>query len=134
MKSKVLKITCIVLAFLSLGIGMLGVVLPILPTTPFLLLASFLFAKGSDRFHKWFISTRIYKNHLEEFIRTRAMALKKKLSILLPVSTMLIITFVLINNLHARIAIAFVIVFKYYYFFTHIETIKSAKTDKIREF
>lgn len=134
MKYKVLKTTCLLLAFLSLGIGILGVVLPILPTTPFLLLASFFFAKGSDRFHKWFLSTKIYKNHLESFIRTRAMTLKKKLSILLPVSTMLIITFLLTKSLHARIAIAFVIVFKYYYFFTHIETIKAEKTDKIREF
>lgn len=124
MKSRVIKVSCLILAFLFLGIGMLGVVLPILPTTPFLLLASFFFAKGSDRFHKWFMSTKLYKNYLEEFIRTRAMTLKRKLCILLPVSTMLITTFVLINNLYARIFIVFVIIFKYYYFFTHIKTIK----------
>lgn len=124
MKSKVLKIIYIVLAFFFLGLGALGVVLPILPTTPFLLLASYFFAKGSERFHKWFISTKLYRNHLEEFIRTRAMTLKKKLSILLPVSTMLVITAILINNVYARIGISLVMVFKYYYFFAHIATIK----------
>ena len=124
MKSKIIKLLCIALAFLFLGLGILGIILPILPTTPFLLLASFFFAKGSDRFNKWFISTKIYKNHLEDFIKTRAMTLRKKLCILLPVSTMLIITFILIDSLYARIGIGLVMIFKYYYFFTHIKTTK----------
>lgn len=128
MKSTVIKVFFIVPAFLFLGIGLLGVALPILPTTPFLLLASFFFAKGSDCFNKWFISTKIYKKHLEDFIKTRSMTLKKKLCILLPVSTMLITTFILVNNLHARIGIALVIIFKYYYFFLHIKTIEKYDT------
>lgn len=122
-----MKLLCIIFAFLSLGLGILGIVLPILPTTPFLLLASFLFAKGSDRFHRWFISTKIYKNHLEDFVRTRAMTLKKKLCILIPVSTMLITTFILIDNFYARIAIGLVIILKYYYFSVHIATVKENK-------
>ena len=125
MKVNFLKYVYIFLAFLFLGIGGLGVVLPILPTTPFLLLASYFFAKGSKRFHDWFVSTKLYKDHLESFIRTRAMTLKKKLCILLPVSTMLITTAVLVDNIYARIGIGFLIILKYYYFFTHIETIKN---------
>lgn len=124
MKSKVLKCLYIAMAFVCLVLGVIGIILPLLPTTPFLMLASFLLAKGSERFHLWFISTKLYKKHLEEFVKTRAMTLKKKLSILLPVSTMLIATFILVNSKHARIAIPFVIIFKYYYFFFHIETIK----------
>lgn len=92
MKSTAMRAIYIILAFLFLGLGFLGVMLPILPTTPFLLLASFFFTRGSERFNKWFISTKIYKKYLEEFITTRAMTLKRKLCIILPVSTMLIIT------------------------------------------
>lgn len=125
-KSKILKIIYIVLGFLFLGLGALGVALPILPTTPFLLLASYCFAKGSDRFHNWFISTKLYKNHLEEFIKTKAMTLKKKLSILLPVSAMLITTAIFISNIYARIGIFLIIVLKYYYFFAHISTVKES--------
>ena len=55
------------------------------------------------------------------------MTLKKKLCILLPVSTMLITTFILIPNIYARVGIIFVIILKYYYFFTHIETIRVNK-------
>ncbi len=123
MRRKIIKGVYILLAFLFVGLGMLGVALPILPTTPFLLLASFFFAKGSDRFHRWFKSTKLYENHLEEFIITRAMTLKKKLCILLPVSAMLITTFILVPNTYARAGIVLLIILKYYYFFNHIETI-----------
>ena len=133
MRSKVLKILYIGLAFIFLGLGVLGVMLPVLPTTPFLLLASYFFAKGSERFHKWFISTKLYKNHLEDFIRTRAMTLKKKLSILFPVSTMLIITSILIDNIYVRIGIFLIIILKYYYFFAHIRTIKKCDFENNRK-
>lgn len=130
MNSKVIKALYIILGFLSLGLGILGIIIPILPTTPFLLLTSFFFAKGSDRFHDWFISTKIYKNHLEEFIQTRAMTLKKKLCILLPVSAMLITTAIFVDNPYARTGIGLLIILKYYYFFNHIETIKIQDTAK----
>lgn len=131
LKFNILKISFIILGFISLGLGILGIVLPILPTTPFLLLASYFFAKGSNRFHKWFISTKLYENYLEEFITSRAMTLKRKLSILLPVSAMLISTSIFVNNLYARIGISIIIVMKYYYFYFHIGTLKpnEIKTD-----
>ena len=119
-----MKFIYIILGFLFLGLGILGIPLPILPTTPFLLLASYFFARGSKRMNAWFISTSIYKNHIDEFIRTRSMTLKKKLSILLPVSLMLSLTFLLINNVYARTGIILLVITKYYYFFAHIKTIK----------
>lgn len=127
MKKKPLNLLYLILAFLFFGIGAVGVILPILPTTPFLLLASFFFAKGSEKFHRWFLSTKLYKRHLENFVNNRAMTLKTKLSILLPVSAMLLITFYFVNQIHARIFIGAVIIFKYYYFTFHIKTIKDSK-------
>ena len=118
-----MKILYISLAFLCTGIGAVGVVLPILPTTPFLLLASFLFAKGSDRFHDWFTHTTLYHKHLESFVKSRGMTLKTKLCILLPVSAMLITTMIFVGQIHVRIALVILIAIKYWYFFCRIETL-----------
>ncbi|OLS03214.1 YbaN family protein [Tissierella creatinophila] len=123
MRVSFLNIIYIILAFVFLGLGFIGIFLPVLPTTPFLLLASFFFAKGSPKFNKWFISTKIYKNHLEEFKRTRSMTLRKKLLIVIPVSIMLITTAILMNNMYLRLLILFLIMFIYYYFSFRINTL-----------
>lgn len=133
MRKKLIKIIFIILAFIFVGLGILGVILPILPTTPFLLAASYFFAKGSDRFHNWFVSTKLYKNYLQDFIETRAMTLKAKLKILIPVSIMLIISFLMIDNLYAKGLIVFLFLFKEYYFRFHIETISEERKSKLEE-
>ncbi|MEI0516580.1 YbaN family protein [Brachyspira murdochii] len=125
-----MRVLFIVLGFIFVGIGAVGIVVPILPTTPFLLLASFFFAKGSKKFHNWFTSTKLYKKHLESFVKSRAMTLKSKLSILLPVSAMLIITFIFVNNIYARITLVILFISKYLYFFTQIKTIKEDEINK----
>ena len=81
MKWSIGNIVYIILGFVFLAIGGIGALLPILPTTPFLLLASFFFTRGSKRFNNWFISTKIYKNNIESFIQSRSMTLKVKVSV-----------------------------------------------------
>lgn len=123
----------VILGFIFVGLGLLGVILPILPTTPFLLAASYFFAKGSDRFNDWFISTKLYKNYLQDFIETRAMTLKAKLKILIPVSIVLILSFLSIDNLYAKGLIVFLFLFKEYYFRFHIETISEEKETQLEK-
>ena len=125
MKRNPTKILWIVIGFISMGIGMIGVVFPVLPTTPFLLLASFCLAKGSERFHRWFTKTKLYQKHLDSFVKNRAMTLKTKFCILLPVSGMLLFALVAMGNIYGRIFIVFLLVFKYVYFFTRIATVEN---------
>jgi hypothetical protein len=120
-----IKLLWLMIGIVSMVLGAIGVVLPVLPTTPFLLLASFCFAKGSDRFHKWFIGTKLYKKHLESFVTSRSMTLKTKLCILLPASAMLKLAMLAMSNIYGRVFIVFLIIFKYIYFFTRIETVKA---------
>lgn len=54
------KILYIMIGCISLGLGIIGVILPILPTVPFVLLAAFCFAKSSERLDGWFKNTKLY--------------------------------------------------------------------------
>ncbi len=113
----------IVFGFMALVLGAVGVALPILPTTPFLLLALFCLSQGSVRWDNWFRSTKLYKNHLDSFVRTRSMTLAEKIALLLFADTMLAIPFILTDNLLVRILIISVLLGKYYYFIFRIKTI-----------
>ncbi|WP_229409435.1 MULTISPECIES: YbaN family protein [Mediterraneibacter] len=126
-KKNPVRIVWLLIGFLSMGIGAVGVVLPVLPTTPFLLLASFCLAKGSARFHRWFTGTNLYKKHLESFVENRTMTLKTKFSLLIPASCMLILAFLAMQNVYGRVFIIFLILFKYVYFFTRIRTVPAGQ-------
>ena len=114
----------LLIGMISLGLGCIGIVLPILPTTPFLLLAGFCFARSSQRMHRWFVSSKLYQKHLESFVKRRAMTVKTKVYILSFASLMLAFPLFLTENLFLKIFILSLYCFKYYYFLFKIETIE----------
>ena len=126
-KKDPVRIVWLLIGFLAMGLGAVGVVLPVLPTTPFLLLASFCLAKGSARFHRWFTGTKLYKKHLESFVENRTMTLKTKFSLLIPASCMLLLAFLAMQNVYGRVFIIFLILFKYVYFFTRTRTVPAGQ-------
>ncbi len=109
-------------------LGAIGVVLPILPTTPFLLAAAFCFARSSQKVNDWFLQTKLYRNHLDSFVQERAMTLKTKASILGFASFMLAFPLIFSQNIYLRILIICLYCIKYYYFIFKIKTISSQKT------
>lgn len=58
------KILYIIIGCISLGLGIIGVILPILPTVPFVLLAAFCFARSSERLDGWFKNTKLYRENI----------------------------------------------------------------------
>lgn len=102
---------------------MVGVVIPVLPTTPFLLLASVFFVKGSDRFDQWFRDTKLYKNYAEDFINDRSMTIERKIKLMVLSDFMLSFPLFKLDG-YIRIFIVAVIIFKYYYFIFKIKTKK----------
>ena len=121
-RGQIMKIIYIIIGLIATGLGFIGAFLPGLPTVPFLLLASFCFAKGSRRFDKWFKSTKLYKNHLEDFQKNRSMSLKAKIGILLFSSGMMLFPIIKFNNPYVRGTFVLLEVFKYYYFIFKIKT------------
>lgn len=90
---KINKIFWIILGFVSLGIGAVGAVLPVIPSFPFLLLATVSFGKSSQRLHKWFIGTKLYKNNLESYVKGQGMTWKTKIKIMVTVTLLMSVGF-----------------------------------------
>jgi uncharacterized protein len=120
---KIKKVIYLLLGLLFMGIGIVGIVLPLIPTTPLLLLASFFFVRGSERFEVWFKGTSVYKKHLEGFIRHRSMTLRQKVTLLIFSDIMILIPLILSDSLIVKVILSLIIVYKYYYFIFKIRTV-----------
>lgn len=123
---KLKRIIFIVIGCVSLGIGCVGVVLPILPTVPFFLLTVFCFANSSEKLYNWFVNTKIYKKHLDSFVKKKGMTVKTKATILTSVTVIMLFGFVLMmlkGIVIPCIILALVWLFHLVYFIFFVKTI-----------
>lgn len=119
------KLVFIVIGCISLGVGAVGAVLPLLPAFPFLLLAAFCFAKSSERLHNWFIGTKLYKENLESYVKGKGMTKKTKIRIMITVTILMSIGFMMMDAVPVgRIVLACVWVFHIVYFLFGVKTLK----------
>ena len=68
----------LVFGFLTLGLGIIGVFLPILPTTPFLLLSAWAWMNSSERFYTWLINSRFLGTYIRNYREKRGITLLHK--------------------------------------------------------
>lgn len=118
------KLIYILIAFLCLALGIIGVVVPGLPTTPFLLVALYCFGKSSDRLQAWFMTTKLYDKYLKEYDQNRAMTIRQKVGILAIATPFCIFAIFISPNIWGKILVLIALIFEYYYFIFRIKTIK----------
>lgn len=79
MRKASIKILLNVIGCIAVVLAILGVFLPLLPTTPFLLLASACFVRGSDRLHRWLLSNPLFGEYLRNIEDKKGIPLKGKI-------------------------------------------------------
>lgn len=84
----------------SLALGAAGAVLPLLPTTPFVLLAAFCFARSSRRLHDWLLRHRLFGPLIDAWQRERAIPQRAKLAAYVSMAVVLLISIALSVPVH----------------------------------
>ncbi|WP_335869003.1 YbaN family protein [Bacillus sp. 2205SS5-2] len=120
---KIKSILFFLIGLLSLSLGVLGTVLPVIPGGPFYLFAAFCFAKSSKRIDNWFRSTPIYKKYVEAFLQKTGMTRKEKIRINIIADFFILMSIFFVDFLIVKIILIILALYKHYYFIKKIKTI-----------
>lgn len=113
-----------VLGSIFLGVGVIGIVVPVLPTTPFLILTAICYARGSVGCYRWLVTNRVFGRHLDDYLHGRGVSWRVKLGALVLLWSVITVTAILlVDALWLRILL-FVIAAAVT---AHIVTIKGRK-------
>jgi uncharacterized membrane protein YbaN (DUF454 family) len=94
-----MRIVWLIFGFISLGLGGLGVVLPLLPATPFIILAAFFFAKSSPALHDRLLQSRTFGKAIRDWRDKRAISRKGKIAALVAMGLTLVLSLALGTDL-----------------------------------
>lgn len=115
---------------ISLGLGILGIFLPLLPTTPFLLLTAALYFKGSPRLYQWLINHKRFGTYIRNYRENKAITLTTKIvSVALLWTTILICIFFVTDMLWVRLLLCAVLIGVT----IHLLTFKTLRTSPVME-
>ena len=124
------KVFFVALGCLSLALGVVGIVLPILPTVPFFLLTAFCFAKSSERLHSWFLGTTMYKKYIGSYMERKGMTVRAKLTLIGTVTALMAVGFMMMSRVPVgRIIMGVVWVGHIVYFGFVVKTISQEEAD-----
>ncbi len=131
-KMKLRNLLFLILGCICMGLGCIGIALPILPTVPFFLATVFFFANSSQRLHDWFVGTKMYKKHLETFVKKKGMTLCTKVTVISSVTLLMGIGFAAMGRVPVgRIILAIVWICHIVYFVFGVKTIKAEDVESV---
>ena len=118
-----MRYVLIALGIVFTVIAFTGAVLPLLPTTPFLILAAICFTNSSRKFKIWLESTQIYKNYVENLKKYKGYTMKEKIRILISLHIVVCFSIFMISNLYIRIGLMIMVVIQTIVLFTFVKTL-----------
>lgn len=129
---KLKNLLFLILGCICMVLGCIGIALPILPTVPFFLATVFFFANSSQKLHDWFVGTKMYKKHLESFVKKKGMTLRTKATIIFSVTLLMGIGFAAMGRVPVgRVILAVVWVCHIVYFVFGVKTIKEEDVESV---
>ena len=105
MRSNAKRYFLIIAGWLSVALGVIGIVLPLLPTTPFILLAGGCFAKSSPRFHRWLLEHAFFGPLIKSYQGNQGIPRKVKIRAIVFIWITLSISILLLSITWLRVAI-----------------------------
>ncbi len=99
----IIKWFLIAAGFLSLSLGLLGIFLPVLPTTPFLLLSAACFAKSSQKFYDWLLNNKWLGNYIKDYKSGLGVSRKVKIIVISTLWITILISIIFISKLLIQI-------------------------------
>lgn len=118
-----MRYVLIALGIVFTVIAFTGAVLPLLPTTPFLILAAICFTNSSRKFKIWLENTQIYKNYVENLKKYKGYTMKEKIRILISLYIVVGFSIFMISNLYIRIGLMIMVVIQTIVLFTFVKTL-----------
>ncbi|MGW7832617.1 YbaN family protein [Staphylococcus xylosus] len=118
-----MKYFLITMGVLFTVIGFVGVVLPLLPTTPFLLVAVICFSKSSERFENWLVNTKVYITYVESFKNNKGYTLKNKFKLLISVYIVVGFSIFMIDHSLIRVGLVIMVTIQTIVLFTVVKTL-----------
>jgi len=91
------------LGSMAVTLGIIGVFVPVLPTTPFLLLASLCYVRSSDRMYNWLINHKIFGAYIYNYLTFRSVSKKIKIGTLIFLWISLMLSIFIVNDLYLKI-------------------------------
>ena len=79
---RIIRALWLISGFICIGLGTIGIVLPILPTTPFLLAAAACFCKSSTRMYGWLLNNKWFGEYIRNYREGRGLTIKTKITVL----------------------------------------------------
>lgn len=129
---KLKNLIFLILGCICMVLGCIGIVLPILPTVPFFLATVFFFANSSKRLHDWFVGTKMYKKHLESFVKKKGMTVRTKVTIITSVTILMGIGFAAMGRVPVgRVILAVVWICHIIYFVFGVKTLKTEDVEEV---
>ncbi len=116
-----MKVLWIALGWTSVGLGIVGAFLPLLPTTPFLLLAAFAFSRGSERLHDWLMTHPSLGPPIHNWQQHRAISRRVKLIATFSVAAVFLLSVILAAPIWALVTQASILTFVLAFLWTRNE-------------